>query len=287
MYKFLYRAGLDGTNASTVSDFYWTGNTDPQTSTPLVVNPRSGLVEVAQASEYWMKLIGEYSSVDSSEQYTDENHWSALVTGKAIGTGRANTALMVNSSVSGVAQIADALSLNSKSDWFLPSLEEMKALARQSSRFEGLIDTYWTSSTHELDRISFAYAVQIANPNSNSQEVKFYGKAVRPIRSFSIASPPTPGISVAMSSGLRTAIFSTANTIVATTSTAGKVTFFADGKRIAGCISISTIANSASCSWKPTIRKVQKLTATLKTTSSSIVTVLAIDIAVLPRSIRR
>ena len=287
MQKFLHRAGLHGPNASTQDDFYWTVDVDQQTNTPLVVNPRSGQVESALYPEYWIKLIGDYSSADSSEQYCDDNNWSGLVTGKAIGTGRANTALIVNSCVSGVAHIADALDLNSKSDWYLPSLEEMKALARQSSRFDGLIDSYWTSSTYEANRTDVAYYLQMSNPNQLFADYKFNGKGLRPIRSFSIAAASGPSISVSVSSGLRTAIFRSANTLVATTSTSGKVTFFADGKKIGGCISISTSANSAECTWKPSIRKPQKITAVLKTSDSSIVTVMAIEVAVVARSGRR
>jgi hypothetical protein len=40
-------------------------------------------------------------------------------------------------------------------------------------------------------------------------------------------------------------------TLTANTNTPSKVTFFANNKRIAGCISIATSANSATCNWKP------------------------------------
>ena len=46
-------------------------------------------------------------------------------------------------------------------------------------------------------------------------------------------------------------IYRTSNTITATTSTASKVTFFANGKRISGCISKSTVSLVASCTWSP------------------------------------
>jgi DTW domain-containing protein YfiP len=48
-------------------------------------------------------------------------------------------------------------------------------------------------------------------------------------------------------------VYRTANTITATTSTASRVTFLANGKRIAGCISKSTVSLVASCSWSPSL----------------------------------
>ena len=41
--------------------------------------------------------------------------------------------------------------------------------------------------------------------------------------------------------------------ITATTNTASKVTFYANDKRISGCIGITTSANTATCSWKPAL----------------------------------
>lgn len=59
------------------------------------------------------------------------------------------------------------------------------------------------------------------------------------------------GITVSFTS---TPTYRVATTITATTTMAGKVTFFANNKRIAGCIKISTSGAgpiSATCSWKP------------------------------------
>ena len=57
---------------------------------------------------------------------------------------------------------------------------------------------------------------------------------------------------------------------------AGKVTFFADGKRIPGCIGISTSGGNVICNWKPKIQSSSKITASiyqngiLKSTSAAI-----------------
>jgi hypothetical protein len=47
--------------------------------------------------------------------------------------------------------------------------------------------------------------------------------------------------------------FRTLSPIAAATSSAGKVTFYANGKRIPGCIQISTISLVATCNWKPSV----------------------------------
>ncbi len=49
-------------------------------------------------------------------------------------------------------------------------------------------------------------------------------------------------------------VYRTSTTLTATTNTASKVTFLANNKRIAGCISRSTTANVATCNWKPSTR---------------------------------
>ena len=63
-------------------------------------------------------------------------HWfngSNIVTGataSAIGTGQANTTAIVNSQGAGAyaAQLCDDLTLNSYSDWFLPSTDELQEI---------------------------------------------------------------------------------------------------------------------------------------------------------------
>lgn len=61
------------------------------------------------------------------------------------------------------------------------------------------------------------------------------------------------------------AAFKTPVTLTATIATAGadgKVTFFTNGKKIAGCIKVQTVSLVATCSWKPTSRGSVNLSAT-------------------------
>ena len=50
-----------------------------------------------------------------------------------------------------------------------------------------------------------------------------------------------------------TPVYRATTVLTATTNTASKVTFFANNKKIGGCISITTSANVATCNWKPAI----------------------------------
>jgi hypothetical protein len=61
------------------------------------------------------------------------------------------------------------------------------------------------------------------------------------------------------------AIFRSATTLTATTSTSGKVTFYANNKKIPGCINISTTGASpftANCAWRPAVHNAVPLKAT-------------------------
>ena len=89
-----------------------------------------------------------------------------------------------------------------------------------------------------------------------------YGDTTCPSRTnfnvqISINAPSTPTAILATTvslTGGTGAIFRTATTLTATASTIGKVTFYANNKKIPGCINISTIAVSpftATCTWRP------------------------------------
>jgi hypothetical protein len=52
-------------------------------------------------------------------------------------------------------------------------------------------------------------------------------------------------------------------------STAGKVTFWANGKRIGGCINLATVTLVATCNWKPAVQGSVKIFATITPTLES------------------
>jgi len=84
--------------------------------------------------------------------------------------------------------------------------------------------------------------------------------------SINIPVTPTAILSTTVSlSGGSTALFRTATTLTATASTIGKVTFYANGKRIPGCINVPTLSVSpftATCSWRPAVHNSVPIKAT-------------------------
>ncbi len=60
--------------------------------------------------------------------------------------------------------------------------------------------------------------------------------------------------------------------LTVTVNVAGKVTFKHQGKNIAGCIKVSTVTSStitATCTWKPSVKKYVSLTAVFVPTSTA------------------
>jgi hypothetical protein len=64
---------------------------------------------------------------------------------------------------------------------------------------------------------------------------------------------PNAQISIALVGGGNSVRFRTPVTLRATSSTAGAVIFYANGKKIGGCIGLRTSGNVADCSWKATV----------------------------------
>lgn len=84
---------------------------------------------------------------------------------------------------------------------------------------------------------------------------------------LTVTEPLNATISISL--GTSPAAKGVANTIVATFSTAGKVQFFIDKKRVAGCVSVRG-TTSATCNWKPSRIGAFSLSARLTPTNNSI-----------------
>jgi hypothetical protein len=89
----------------------------------------------------------------------------------------------------------------------------------------------------------------------------------------------TPSLSAAAAKGVPV-------TITVTSDVAGKAEFYANGKRIGGCINISTTGTSpnisAQCSWKPTTMAPTTIYARVRPTSSSFTASTTTAITVIP-----
>ena len=112
-----------------------------------------------------------------------------------IGSGQANTAAMITAGncTSGAANVASAYSGGSLSDWYLPSLNELKEMYAQRTTIGGFVQmsepgtartftTYWSSSEDSSQTFYARSWSFLTNGNDNWSKSLKYG--VRPIRSF-------------------------------------------------------------------------------------------------------
>jgi hypothetical protein len=105
--------------------------------------------------------------------------------GTAIGTGQANTNLIVSHCGTGTAaQVCDALVLNSYSDWFLPSKDELNQMYIQSNVIGGFCTgcRYWSSS--ESSAANAWYTFMGNGSQATQQKDTQGGMGVRAVRSF-------------------------------------------------------------------------------------------------------
>lgn len=77
---------------------------------------------------------------------------------------------------------------------------------------------------------------------------------------------------IALTSGLSTAVYRTNSTLRSTVDVDGKVTFFFNGKRIPGCINLQTTNKSVNCIWKPSAINYNYITAQLVAPGGSLTT---------------
>lgn len=113
---------------------------------------------------------------------------------------------------------------------------------------------------------ALSYSAASAFFNGKIYSVRMYDRALtasevnQNYRSFAIPTISTPTFSGAPSKGL-------ASTISVNSDSAGKVRYFLNGKRIAGCLAQATTGSAptytSTCQWRPTTQGAQKITAQL------------------------
>lgn len=82
------------------------------------------------------------------------------------------------------------------------------------------------------------------------------------VESYNSTLQPTSH-TIALTSGLNSAVYRTNSTIRSNTDIDGKVTFFFNGKRIPGCINLQTVSKQVDCIWKPSAMNFNTITAQL------------------------
>jgi uncharacterized repeat protein (TIGR02543 family) len=105
-------------------------------------------------------------------------------TAKEIGTGRKNTSLIVNEMGSNApaAQVCFEYIYNDKSDWFLPSIDELEQFYINKD-FVGNVDGLYWSSTQYNDSEAYLFEIHLYG-NTAGTEDKDYKGYVRAVRVF-------------------------------------------------------------------------------------------------------
>ena len=135
---------------------------------------------------FYLDGTGNHGLISATNDQSTGAPWGCLGTSipgtsTAIGTGQANTTLIVNGcTTSGIAaQICNDLVLNGYSDWFLPSKDELNQMYLQKSVIGGFATYYYWSSS-EYDAVNawgqnFNYGAQGVFHKNDT----FYVRAVR------------------------------------------------------------------------------------------------------------
>lgn len=143
---------------------------------------------------------------------------------------------------------------------------------------------YWTGvNASSLAINGLAPDTSTSGSNASFRKVYYGGTSIPAASSWNysgdtnqiwqlkVLSSVTPAvvITTALQSGLRSAIYRTTSPIQANVDTQSKVTFYANGKYIAGCRNVMSSAGIALCNWKPTIHGNIRIYATAVPISGS------------------
>jgi hypothetical protein len=74
--------------------------------------------------------------------------------------------------------------------------------------------------------------------------------------------------------------------LTATSDQIGKITYFADGKKIPGCINLTASVGSNTCSWKPSVQRTIKLSATLAQ-NNDVAAIGSLSVTIVKRTTKR
>ena len=112
-----------------------------------------------------------------------------------IGSGAANTELMVKACQAGAATSVSQLDGGGKTDWFLPSKDELNELYKQRDTVGGFgignegssFDAYWSSTQSDAGTTGFAdvaWTQYFDGGEQQGNDCKCNTFGVRPVRAF-------------------------------------------------------------------------------------------------------
>ncbi len=124
---------------------------------------------------------------DKTRQWCPEDapgYDTYLPTGTAIGTGRANTQIVIAAcGADTAAGLAASYRGGGEDDWFLPSRDELGELYRQRKEVGGLADDFFWSSSQLDDDAYYAWFQYFDGGNQDYDDEDFDYR-VRPVRAF-------------------------------------------------------------------------------------------------------
>ncbi|MEO8691328.1 MAG: DUF1566 domain-containing protein [Candidatus Saccharimonas sp.] len=149
--------------------------------------PGGGIIfyDKGEVSDGWQYLevspAGWSGGSDPTAIWCNNAHVSVDADYPDIGEGKTNTGIMIDNCTSSAAISAKSYNGGGKSDWFLPSIDELAELYEHKASVGGLgASIYWSSSEYSTDN---AWYYNFSNGSKNG-----YGKdltaSVRPVRSF-------------------------------------------------------------------------------------------------------
>jgi hypothetical protein len=134
------------------------------------------------ACKYLEAALSDHSSTVA---WCSNTSSSLGVTAQGIGSGMSNTTTADSTCTSGAIQVAADYTNNSKTDWHLPSKDELAQLYAERNRFAGFsYDYYWSSSEYSAGAArtqNFLYGYLDWSGKTSALKV-------RPVRAFSASS---------------------------------------------------------------------------------------------------
>jgi hypothetical protein len=128
------------------------------------------------------KYLEAAPSDHSSQVAWCSNTSSSLgVTGTGIGSGMSNTTTADSTCTSGAIQVAADYTNNSKTDWHLPSKDELAQLYAQRTTVGSFSTSYYWSSSEDNSNNAWFNYIPSGYQNTNSKNNTYY---VRPVRAF-------------------------------------------------------------------------------------------------------
>lgn len=165
------------------------GSSDGGGGTPVYVvgdtGPAGGIIfyVTSNASLGWTYLEASPSSNEFTATWGATSNSVTGADGTAIGSGKQNTNDLVSFYPTGnyAANMSVSLNIGGKTDWFLPSKDELNEMYIQKAVIGGFSNTdYYTSTEHSAD---FSYFQSFVNGNQNFFSKDFV-RRVRAIRAF-------------------------------------------------------------------------------------------------------